>query len=114
MKKFLILAFFIFLITGCSKEGTITKITCDNMKELIKDDAILVDVRSASEYEEGHLKNAINKPLTKLSSLDELDKETKLIVYCKSGVRSNNAAQELLKMGFKNIYDLGSMSNCNV
>ena len=114
MKKLFVFTLFLFLLTGCSeKEGAITKVTCSKMKELLTSTkAILVDVRTKEEYDEGHLNNAINKPLTKLSELEKLGKETPIIVYCKSGMRSNDAAKELLRMGFINIYDLGPMSSC--
>lgn len=114
MKKILVAALLLFLLTGCSsKEGSITKVTCSKMKELLSSSkAILVDVRSKEEYDEGHLDKAINKPLTKLDELKGTSLETPIIVYCKSGMRSGNAAKELLKMGFINIYDLGPMSNC--
>ncbi len=117
MKKLIFLFLLLFILTGCSsEEGTITKVTCTKMKELMTDSkAVLVDVRSKEEYEEGHLDNAKNKPLTKLDELKDVDKidlDTPLIVYCKSGVRSSEAAKELLKMGYKKIYDLGAMSNC--
>jgi len=117
MKKVILFSVLFLLLTGCSeKEGTITKINCAKMKELVTESkAILVDVRSKEEYESGHLEKAKNNPLTKLDdlvSVDKIDFETPIIVYCKSGVRSSSAAKELLKMGFKNIYDLGAMSNC--
>jgi rhodanese-related sulfurtransferase len=47
---------------------------------------------------------------TEISKI-EYDKDTKIIVYCRSGNRSNMAAEELLSLGYKNIYDLGSMDN---
>ena len=66
MKKIVILICFLLLITGCGKEEnmsnkssgeviTINKVTCDEMKELVKDGAILIDVRETNEYDEGHL-----------------------------------------------------------
>ena len=115
MKKLLILLL-LLLLTGCQEEGTVTKVNCNEMKKLLADSkAVLVDVRSKEEYDEGHLENAINGPLTKLSSLKDdynLNLKDSIIVYCKSGVRSNDAAKMLLKLGYKNIYDLGAMSNC--
>ena len=113
MKKVLILGAFLFILTGCSEsKGTITKITCDKMKEMMKNsETVLLDVRTKEEYEEGHLDKAENRPLTKIDEL-ELDKSTPIIVYCKSGARSNDAAKLLIEMGYKNIYDLGAMSNC--
>ena len=114
MKKLFILGILLFLLTGCSeKEGTITEVTCDKMKELMKDSkTVLFDVRSKEEYDEGHLDKAENRPLTTIDEV-KLDKNTPIIVYCKSGARSGEAAKMLLEMGYKNIYNLGAMSNCN-
>ena len=113
MKKILLVILLMFLLTGCSsEEGTITKVSCTKAKELMNDSkTILLDVRSKEEYDEGHLDKAENRPLTQINKLD-VDKNTPIIVYCKSGARSGEAAKELLKMGYKNIYDLGAMSNC--
>jgi len=113
MKKVFMFALLLFLLTGCvSEEGTITKVNCDKMKELMNDSkTLLLDVRSKEEYDEGHLDNAENRPLTQIDEL-KVDLNTPIIVYCKSGVRSNEAANLLLDFGYKNIYDLGAMSNC--
>ena len=114
MKKMFIIVLFLFLLTGCAtEEGSITKVSCDKMKELVKDsNALLLDVRSNEEYDEGHLDNAENRPLTKIDELD-INKNTPIIVYCKSGIRSSEAAKMLLEMGYIHIYDLGPMSSCN-
>lgn len=114
MKKMFIIVLFLFLLTGCAtEEGSITKVSCDKMKELVKDsNALLLDVRSKEEYDEGHLDNAENRPLTKIDELD-INKNTPIIVYCKSGIRSSEAAKMLLEMGYIHIYDLGPMSSCN-
>ncbi len=100
MKKVFAFIFILFLLTACSsKEGTITKINCDKMKEVMSSkEAVLLDVRSKEEYDAGHLDKAKNEPLTKIDEL-EIDKETPIIVYCKSGVRSNEAAKMLKKNG---------------
>jgi rhodanese-related sulfurtransferase len=78
------------------------------------DGAIIVDVREEEEYKEEHLDEAINIPYTAITDRISkyADKDTKIIVYCKSGVRSNKAANSLIEAGYKNIYDLGSISNC--
>lgn len=113
MRKIFMLAILLILITGCShEEATITKITCAKMKELMTNSkTLLLDVRSKDEYNEGHLEKALNRPLTQINDLDT-NKNTPIIVYCKSGIRSSEAAKMLLKMGYKNIYDLGAMSSC--
>ena len=95
---------------------SINKITCDKMKELMNDGAILIDVREIDEYNERHIDKAINISYTIIK--DEIskyvaNKDDKIIVYCKSGARSNKAANYLLEAGYNNIFDLGSINNCD-
>ena len=64
----------------------------------------IIDVREEFEYSEGHLKGAVNVPLSTFpSSFPTLPKNQALLIYCKSGIRSLSAAQELVKTGFTNI-----------
>lgn len=71
--------------------------------------AIVVDVRTPEEYKNGHLENALNIDW-KGSEFDQqikaLDKKAPVYVYCLSGGRSNEAANELKKQGFENVYEL--------
>lgn len=129
MKKMIILVCFLLLLVGCGEKEmkennksikedkvSINKITCDKMKELMNDGAILIDVREKDEYDERHLDKAINISYTVISqeiSNYVPNKDNKIIVYCKSGARSNKAANYLLEAGYTNIYDLGSINNCD-
>lgn len=82
---------------------------------IINDNAILLDVRTSEEYEEGHIEGS------KLLTLDTIDedtasevidnKDTEVIVYCRSGARSSEAKTKLEELGYTNVYDLGAMSN---
>lgn len=117
MKKIMLLLMPL-LICSCSSENKISKITCNEMKELIKEEnSILIDVRTKEEYEENHLEDAINIPLDvikeKIKDNEKINNNTNIIVYCKSGIRSSEAANILSKLEYKNIYDLGSINNCN-
>ena len=82
--------------------------------ELVKNGAILIDVREDYEYNEKHLDNAINIPYT--SILDNIDKyatiDSDIVLYCKSGKRASIAALTLKEAGYKHIYNLGGISNC--
>lgn len=74
---------------------------------------VIIDVRRPDEYRSGHIKNAVNIPLGELlekapALLPDISQE--IIVYCRSGARSFNAAEELLSLGYKNVYDLGGIS----
>jgi len=69
---------------------------------------ILLDVRSKQEYDEGHLKGAINIPVYELEyRVEELkDKESIIIAYCSAGIRSRKAIGILKKLGYKNLYNV--------
>lgn len=71
---------------------------------------ILLDVRTSEEYDSGHLPGAISFPLSRLrSELPPYDKNATLILYCKSGVRTIEAAQLLDKAGFKIVLNAGGI-----
>jgi rhodanese-related sulfurtransferase len=66
--------------------------------------AVLVDVREKSEWQEGHVSDAVHIPLGSLPQrLGELDQNTELITVCRSGNRSAFAADALLKAGFPRV-----------
>lgn len=110
MKKLIIIFISLIMLTGCTKENKITKINGSKAKELIKENAVLIDVRTKEEYNEGHIEDAINIPYTEINKIN-YDKDTVIIVYCRSGNRSNLAAEELVSLGYTSIYDLGSIDN---
>ena len=79
------------------------------IKSLVSKGAILIDVRSPQEYNEGHLDNSILLPEYEiLKKIEDIipNKNTKIILYCSSGTRSKKAQEELEKMGYKNIYNV--------
>ena len=70
-------------------------------------DVTILDVRTRAEYESGHIAGAISIPLSELEGrIDELDRDGAIIVYCKSGVRSEEASNVLVNHGFGNVYNL--------
>jgi len=72
---------------------------------------VILDVRTQTEYDEGHIENAVLIPVSELEGrLDELDSEKDTLVYCRSGVRSATASQILVDNGFISVYNmLGGM-----
>ena len=120
MKRiFVISVIIIFCLCGC---GTDSKLNSDGTidfvyaKELmINENAILVDVRSEDEYNEGHIDGALLLPVDSINedSASEVieSKDSTVIVYCRSGNRSSQALQILNDLGYENVYDLGAMSN---
>lgn len=128
MKKIILLILLIIsvLLIGCTssnndketvkEKASVTKITAEEAKQRLdsEEDIILVDVRTPEEYKEEHIKNAILLTLDTISEKASTvipDKDAVYFVYCRSGNRSATAAAELVKMGYKNIYDLGGIKN---
>ena len=119
MKKIVIVLVFALLLCGCNDKEGLKSVTCSEKDEILNNNsnAMLIDVRTEEEYNEGHIERAINIPYDKVvESLDTygiLNFDVPLIVYCKSGGRSSMAAEALVDAGYKNVYDLGAMSNCD-
>ncbi len=75
-------------------------------------DAILLDVRTAQEYREGHIPGSVNIPLQSLDKIDDLaeNKDVPIFVHCQSGGRSRQAAAILAEMGYSRVIDIGGIS----
>lgn len=117
MKKLIVILLAGLLLTGCgSKEETFTyqKIDSATAREIINESEKyqVIDVRTEEEYEESHLDKAINIPVDEISKI-EMDKDTILFVYCKSGVRSKQAVQTLIDLGYI-VYDLGAYKSIDL
>jgi phage shock protein E len=80
-------------------------------KKLVAGGARLVDVRGADEFGVKHIEGAENDPVETIDDADLGPKETPLVLYCSSGARSARAAATLRSKGYKNVYELGAMSN---
>lgn len=88
-------------------------ITMDEAKEIFKNkgDYIIVDVRRFDEYKEGHIPNAINIVNEEINDEPKelKDKNQTIYVYCRSGRRSKEASEKLVKLGYKNIIEFGGI-----
>ena len=89
------------------------KITAEEAKALIDEGGVtVVDVRTPKEYADGHVPGALNIPnedigSTQPSQLGSTD--DKLIVYCRTGVRSKQASDKLVALGFTEVNDMGGI-----
>ena len=86
-------------------------LSVDSYKKAISGKRVqLVDVRTAREYQAGHIEGAINidffDQVNFRSSFERFNKNEPLYIYCRSGNRSQKAARRLTDMGFTKIYDL--------
>lgn len=120
--KFVLCLSLVLLITGCKMGNNkieVQPIDKSLAIQKIEDGAILIDVRTASEYSANHIEGAINIDVTEILSLKgelgynnrNISKNTVLILYCRSGNRSLQAANKLIELGYTNVYDLGSIDN---
>lgn len=109
-KSVLLLLIFQFMACDSQQKATVEKLEKEAFSEAVIDkDVQLIDVRTASEYEAGHIGNAINYDIidgdTFLKQIATLNKEEPVYLYCKMGGRSSRAAELLKKEGFTKIYD---------
>lgn len=116
------------ILTACSPGGktdetgtsdstaSYRKITAEEAKKRIDtgDDIVILDVRTEEEYEEKHIPGAILIPNEeigdeRLAALPSLDQE--ILVYCRSGNRSAQAAKKMTAAGYTNVFDFGGISD---
>lgn len=93
-----------------------TAISQDEARRMMEEEssALIVDVRRPDEFASGHIPHAINVPneeigTTQPKALPELDQI--LLVYCRTGHRSKDAAQKLANMGYTRVYEFGGINN---
>ncbi len=115
MKKMILLLFVLILIVGCSNayDKEVKKISSIEVyNNITTGKYVIIDVREKDEYASGHIQNAINISLANLSNeiLDiVINKNTNIVVYCRSGARSLQSAKNLVDLGYTNVYDMGGI-----
>lgn len=94
-----------------------TQISYEEAKKMIdeRDDIIILDVRTQEEFEGGYIKGAILFPSQEVNeetAAQKLpDKDQTILIYCSSGGRSKKVAQQLVDMGYTNIYEFGGINS---
>ena len=121
---FIIVTTFVMLLTACSSGGQVmdgddmfrsyTRISQEEAKKMMErdDGHVIVDVRRQDEFDVGHIPGAICIPNEEIGSeqpeeLPDLDQV--ILVYCRSGNRSRQAAQKLFDMGYTKVYEFGGI-----
>ncbi len=128
MKRFIAIILLLLILTGCTKPAveapaiptqTISEelvygeISGEQMVSLIGTDVLIIDVRTAEEYAEGHIEGAQNIPVDQFqTAFDELtlSKDTPMALYCRSGNRSSVVYRILMDEGFDKIYHAPGVS----
>ena len=121
MKKLIPILLSALMFTGCcgtsnSQINTYRSITMDEAVAMMERESgyIILDVRTPAEFAEKHIPNAINVPNESIGTaeISELpDKNQLIMVYCRSGRRSKEAAEKLVKLGYTNIVEFGGITD---
>ena len=104
------------LLTACAPGNSLgyKQITMSEAVKMMETEKnyIILDVRRADEFAEGHIPGAINVPNEEIGTTEiaELpDKSQLILVYCRSGRRSKEASEKLVKLGYTNIVEFGGI-----
>ena len=119
MKKLIPILLSALMFTGCaassnSQANTYRQITMDEAVDMMaqESDYIILDVRRPNEFAAGHIPGAINVANESINT-DEIpelpDKNQLIMVYCRSGRRSKEASEKLVKLGYTNIVEFGGI-----
>ena len=119
MRKLLPILLSALMITGCAgtsnnQPNTYRQISMDEAVTMMAQETgyIILDVRRPDEFAAGHIPNAINVPNETIGTAEipELpDKNQLIMVYCRSGRRSKEASEKLVKLGYTNIVEFGGI-----
>jgi len=120
MKKIIPFLLSLLLLAGCAspavQEGSYRQIGMDEAIEIMENESgyIILDVRTAAEFSEKHIPGAINVANESIGT-EEIsvlpDKEQLILVYCRSGNRSKQASEKLVKLGYTNIVEFGGIND---
>ena len=81
----------------------------------ISDEFIVIDVRTLEEFESGHIEDSSNIEWQEISSItDNINKDQKIYLYCRSGRRSQNATNILIDLGYKDVTNLGGIKDAAI
>lgn len=87
--------------------GDYKQVNVDLVRGLVEHNAYIVDVRERGEYANGHIKNAVNIPLSELRQrINEIPKDKPVYLHCRTGQRSYNATLALQNLGFSNVCNI--------
>lgn len=87
--------------------GEFKQVRVSDVRELVEKGACIIDVREVHEWERGHIKGAINLPMSEIRErLDEIPKDQPVYLHCRSSQRSYNVVMALQDLGFDNVYNI--------
>lgn len=110
--KIIILSISFFIMFDFFKNMFSGNDNSQELQALIKNKALLVDVRTPQEYAQGNVPGSINIPLDQIpNQLSQFKNQDNIVVFCRSGNRSGQAKGFLEQNGFKNVFNGGTWEN---
>lgn len=114
MKKIILVVCMCLLVVGCNNSSSQSHniSTLEVFNNISTNKYVIIDVREIDEYKEGHIQNAINISVDDIKEEVEkviVNKDTNIVVYCRSGSRSSEALKKLIDLGYTNVYDMGGI-----
>ena len=118
MKRMIPLLLSLLLLTGCGRntsDSSYEQITQEAAKEMMDaQEVIILDVREQDEYDSGHIPGAVLLPVGTIDEDTAADvipeKDSTVLVYCRSGNRSKTASAALAELGYTGIYEFGGIN----
>ncbi|MGE4214403.1 MAG: rhodanese-like domain-containing protein [Anaerotignaceae bacterium] len=120
MKNFIFIIIMAVMLVGCGKgtpeKEAYRKISAEDAKKMMdeNEDIIILDVRTEEEYSQGHIESSLLIPDTEIEDKAEevlTDKDAVILIYCRSGRRSETATKELIEMGYTKTFDFGGIND---
>ena len=113
----LMLVLMVMMLAGCEVADPVgynAKISQEQAMKIMTDNPyfIILDVRTLEEFNEGHIPDAVSLPIDEIE--DAIihmipDRGEIILVYCRTGIRSANAAAILVDIGYRNVFDFGGI-----
>ena len=118
MKRMIPLLLSLLLLAGCggnTTDSSYQQISQEEAKEMMDtQDVIILDVREQDEYGSGHIPGAVLLPVGTINEETAAEvipeKDSTVLVYCRSGNRSKTASSTLAELGYTNIYEFGGIN----
>lgn len=109
MKNVLYLLIAVFSLSACAQNESVNISPTEAEEKINTENVLLLDVRTAEEFAEGHIESATNIDFYASNFqelVNKLDKEKTYVVYCRSGGRSGKSVNIMTNMGFADVYNL--------